>query len=120
MFDSKKAKHARSGKVAPRVFRERDGVREISVDRLTIADSQVLIKHHDQQRAPQRLHGWAQLSLQDAMGMNRQVLAAPLDGNPWHAEIIIPETDPTELADAQDQHALNLAMRSSWLERPSA
>jgi len=103
----------------PRVFRERDGVRQLSVDCLTVADRQALAEHHDLQRPPQRLQGWAQLSVENASKMDRRVIAAPIAGNPWHAEIVLPETEPTEFADAQDQHALNLAMLSIWVERPA-
>ena len=118
VFDSKKAKQAASGKTPPRVFRERDGVKELSVDRLSIADIPVLVSAHDSLRANQVIHGWAELSLDNAGKMNRSVRAAPLRSNPWHAEITLPDVNPLDLSEEQDQHALNLAMLASWRPRP--
>jgi hypothetical protein len=118
VFDTKKARQARSGKIAPRVFRERDGVLQISVDRLSLADRTRLAALHDIQRAPQILQGWAQISVENAVQMERHVIASPLPTNPWHAEIVLPTTDPNEAAEHQDQHALNLAMLAVWAERP--
>ncbi len=119
VFDSKKAKHASAGKIAPRIFRERDGICELSVDRLSIGDHTRLVEIHDQERLPQLFQGWAQVSLENAEKLSRKAVASPLPSNPWHAEIILPDVDATEFADMQDQHALNLAMAAVWIGRPS-
>ena len=120
VFDTKKAKHARAGKIQPRIFRERNGIGELSVDRLSYGNHTQIGALHDRERSPQRLFGWAQLSTEDARKNGRSVVARPIiPNNPYHAEIVLPQVDPSEMTEEQDQHALNLAMLSTWLPRPS-
>lgn len=117
VFDSRRARQARAGKIVPRIFRERDGVRELSVDRLSHADLVELAKLHNRQRAPQSLYGWAHLSAVDAAMDGRTIRPSPiLPDNPFHAEIVLPVNDELEISEEQDQHALNLAMSARWLQ----
>ncbi|MGU3543666.1 hypothetical protein [Methylobacterium sp. A52T] len=116
IFDSKKAKSAAKGTIPPKVFRERDGVRELSVDRLSIGDVGALIKTHDEERVGQSLQGWAVVTRSAACEMNRTVVGVVTPTNPWHAEIVLNfagDADPDE----QTQHAVNLANNAEWKAR---
>jgi hypothetical protein len=118
IFDSKKAKHARAGNISPRVFRERDGIKELSVDRLSFGAHSELSEIHDKERPGQSFQRWAKLSVQDATKNGREIFARPIvPTNPYHAEIVLPESPELEFGEEQDQHALNLAMLSVWLPR---
>ena len=120
VWDSKKAKQATAGKVHFRVFRERDGVRDLSVDRLSYGGLDSLAKLHDLERSPQMFQGWAIVSVEHACQLNRAVKPdAIVPENIYHALIILPDaTDEQEFIDAQTQHALNLAMAAHWQPRP--
>ena len=120
IFDSKKARQAQSGKVPPRVFRERTGVRELSMDRVSFGHLGEIAEAHDAERTTQQFHGWAELSARDATKHGRTVIAKPvLPTNPYHAEIVLPDVAVAEAGEEQDQHALSLAMASRWLPRPA-
>jgi hypothetical protein len=120
VWDSKKAKKAASGVIVPKIFREKDGTRELSVDRVSHGGLLELAGLHDGERSDQSFHGWASLSVERASAMNRKVEADPIrPQNPYHAFIILPDAENEEFVEAQTQHALNLAMASRWLPRPS-
>jgi hypothetical protein len=120
IFDSRKAKHAQRGKIPPSVFRERSGVRELSVDRLSFGGHDQISALHDAERSGQRFHGWATLKAADACRAGRIVEARPIETiNPYHAEIVLPEFIGPDIDEEQEQHALNLAMAATWLARPT-
>jgi hypothetical protein len=121
IFDSSKAKQAAKGLVPAKVFREKRGVRELSVDRLSLADEDALVHLHDAARDGQGFHGWATLKHGDASDMNRTVIAEKLPNNPWHAEIVLPPLPDHEEAQDEEQkaHSANLAKRANWKPRPA-
>ena len=112
VFDSDKAK----GKIFPKSFRERGGFAELSTDRVSIGDKKAIAEHHDQQRSPKTLKGWATLTRDAACSMGRSVIGCEVEGNPWHAHIVLPGTEPLSEED-QQQHALNLAKLAKWEAR---
>lgn len=61
--------------------------------------------------------GWAELSVLDASKENRRVLASPLEGNFWHADIVLPPEAETD-AEARKKHASFLAARAAWRSCP--
>lgn len=119
IFDSRKAKKAASGTVVPGIFRERDGVREISVDRLSFGNHQALADLHSSERSGQGFHGWAELLKSEAATEGRTVVASPIiPANMFHAEIVLPGDLKGDFDDDQNAHALALAMKATWLAKP--
>jgi hypothetical protein len=118
VWDSAKAKAAAKGKIAPKIFRENLGVRDLSVDRLSFDDAPVVLCHfHDRARQPQVFRGWAVLTCAAASSMGRSVIAQKLPGNDWHANIRLPaHFDGDEMED-QIAHSLNLANQATWRAR---
>jgi hypothetical protein len=119
IFDSRKAAQAGRGKIPPRAFRERIGIRELSVDRLAFGHHGEIAQIHDTERSGQQFYGWAKITVNDASGSGRKVIASPTGLNPYHAEIILPEMVDVDADEEQNQHALSLAMRAVWLPRPN-
>lgn len=117
VFDSSKAADAIKGKIHPKVFRERAGIKELSTDRLNFADKETLIDLHDTQRAPRQLQGWATITCAHASEMRRVVEANEVPGNPWHADIILPLSDDPDPIEEQKAHSLNLANLAKWQPR---
>src|SRR5882672_7876007 len=119
VWDSKKARNAASGNIHPRIFREKDGVKDLSVDRVGHGALIDQAKLHDTERSGQTFQGWAVLSVQAASNMGRSVIPDPIEpDNPYHALIVLPDAEKLEFIEAQQQHALNLAMAAHWLPRP--
>lgn len=114
VFDGRKARDASRGKIHPRIFKERNGVKSLSVDRLTIACIPQLVATHDSERADQNFHGWAVVSYPAATQMSRVVYGLQTDSNPWHAEIQLCASEAELLEEEQTEHALNLANNASW------
>jgi hypothetical protein len=119
VWDSKKARTAAvSGNIHWRIFREKDGVKDLSVDRISHGGLAGLATLHDTEREGQKFHGWASISFSNAAKMDRVVKPDPIEPiNPYHALIVLPEAEAVEFIEAQYQHALNLAMSASWLPR---
>lgn len=118
IFDSRRAKKAASGIILPNIFKERDGVREISVDRLSFGHHAQISKVHDTERFNQTFYGWAVLAAKEAAEQGRSVVASPVQDNPYHAEIVLPDAGRDDPVDDQNAHALSLAMRAKWMPRP--
>lgn len=119
-FSSGHAKRAQRGQVPARIFLEREGAIEISVDRLdhappaeaaAVADGNVAARN-------QTFYGWAVVSAQKAAANGRRVKASPKLDNPYHADIVLP-TSTAEDREEQIGHAQELADNSSWRERPA-
>ncbi len=123
VFSSQQARLSRQHGVPASVSRERDGHREISVDRLSLAPIDQAVKNGEaiaRARGPNRtFYGWAVIPAVDVRNAGCDVEAAPLaDGaNPYHANIILPDAAVTD-SSAQDQYAQRLAIKASWKERP--
>ena len=122
VFSSQQARLSRQHGVPVSVFRERDGHREISVDRLSVAPIDEAVKNGEaiaRARGPNRtFYGWAVIPAIDVRNTGCDVEAAPLaDGsNPYHANIILPKTAVVDSGE-QDQYAQRLAIKASWKER---
>ena len=63
-----------------------------------------------------RFYGWAVVSSEDALENGRLVNASPLESNPFHADIILPDL-AREMRDEQVRHAQELADASRWRDR---
>jgi hypothetical protein len=118
IFDGKKAAAAKKGKFHPRVFTERDGVKDLSVDRLSFGDLQVIAAIQDTERGT-HCHGWAVVSAASARQNGRTVISDRLDSNPYHALIVLPEAPtPEEFIAKQIEHGVELALAAQWRVRP--
>ncbi len=113
VFDRAKAKHP----ISPRVFRERLGVRELSVDRLCTADRSRLARLHAEARPGQAFHGWATLTVTQANSAGCAVVEDALPMNRWHALILI-SPEIADDVDRQNQLALALASMAAWEPTP--
>lgn len=121
VFSGRHARAAERGRVPLRVFQERRGHRAISVDRLTQATLAEAVANADAIAAARqngrRFYGWAALSVGDVLGIGCAVAATPYAGNPYHADILLPESVIDDWAE-QQQYALELAVRARWTPRP--
>jgi hypothetical protein len=78
----------------------------------------VIAKIQDKERGT-RCHGWAAVSAASARKNGRTAVSDRLDGNPYHALVILPEAPtPEEFVAAQREHGLELALAAQWRERP--
>ena len=104
------------------VFQERVKA-EISVDRLTHAPGELAVDLGDQRAADiasnRSFYGWAVIGASDATASGRKVLASPLPNcsNPYHADIVLPET--VNICNAKYEfHTQELADLAYWRPRP--
>ena len=120
VFSSNHAKRARREKIPVRVFLEREGVAEISVDRLDHAPRAEAVEIADSNAAAReaKFYGWAVILAQQADANRREARASPKLDNPYHADIVLPDS-AVEDRDEQISHAQELADNSSWRERPA-
>lgn len=63
-------------------------------------------------------YGWAAVSVRNAAVNGRQVRASPINGNRYHADIVLPDL-AEENRDEQTRHAQELADSANWRERPA-
>ena len=121
IFSSRHAKRSQRSGVPFNIFLERQGVGEISVDRLSHAPESeaVLIAEKVGRSRSQRFFGWAIVSAIQARLNDRKVVSSPLPDfdNPYHADILLPR-DAVEDRDEQTRHAKLLADASRWKEKP--
>jgi hypothetical protein len=121
IFDSKHVKHAKRGIVLPKVFLEKPGENEMSVDRLRYADLREAAATHTRLRT-RDCQGWAKLPLEQAALNGRQVRPDPIEPDRlYHAYILLPfaaSIKPEEAFVIQNTHAVELAMKAAWLEAP--
>jgi hypothetical protein len=73
VWDSKKAKRAATGNIHWKIFREKDGVSDLSVDRVSHGGLAELSALHDTERSGQDFQGWAALAVHRASQMRRTV-----------------------------------------------
>lgn len=121
VFDQSKAERARKdGTIPPRVFLERIGVWEISVDRLSFGGLGDIAAEHDRARG-RMCHGWASVTASNARKSERKVMSDPTDQSPYHALIVLPDLgeDDDDPGTTQREHAVELALAASWVERPA-
>lgn len=119
VFDSKHANHARKNNVPPKVFQERLGVRELSIDRLSYADLKAAAAVQTKLRE-RECRGWAVISGSVAFESGRTAVHDPIEPyQPYHAFILLPECPEAEAFNEQKKHAVEMAMRAQWQEAPS-
>ena len=118
-----------NGEIKPNAFalpRSTDNpttrARDISVDRFDYLDMETAVtlgQGRAQLRGPNRqLHGWAIILARNAAGEGRVVVSSPLEGNPAHADIILPEQATTD-EEERKFHQSALAEKSRWLKHPA-
>ena len=120
IFSSRQAKRARRTKPPKHVFLEREGVTEISVDRLDRAPPSWVVVIADSNAAARgaTFYGWAVVAARKAAANGRQVQASPKPDNPYHADIVLPALAAQD-QDERIRHAQELADNASWRGRPS-
>ncbi len=119
-----------NGKIKPNAFSpprsqenpcKRD--RDISVDRFDYLNMEGAVQL-GQSRAQQRgegrqLHRWAIISARMARREGREVVSSPLNGNPAHADIMLPELTTID-EEERKIHQTALAEGSRWLKYPAS
>lgn len=118
VFSSRHRDRARRSTVPYHVFLERFGQIKISVDRLDLASAEDAAAIGDRNAAWRRrtFYGWAVVGVEHAEANQRRVKATPLEDNPYHAEIVLPEVTGAVRAE-QVRHAQELADVSRWQDR---
>ena len=119
VFSGKAAERARR-KVPHRVFLTKARDTSISIDRLgmTALDDMAALADDASASRDGSFHGWACVTCKEAREGDRRVIASPVDGNPYHGEIVLPDRAATDRAE-QVRHAQELADASRWLDRPA-
>ena len=109
-----------------RAFLERWGKVEISVDRLDFAEPEEMAVLGDSVAASRSsvdrkvtFYGWLVIAAEYAGSSERQVIYTPQPDNPYHTDIILPDS-AAEDRDEQTRHAQELADASRWRERPDS
>ena len=107
---------ARRLKAVHRMFLPKRGEVSISVDRLNVAPQSDLtaLAHAASGSRDGPFCGWASIATEDACRNRRRVEASPVDGNPYHAEILLPSSAATDRGE-QVRHAHELADASCWV-----
>lgn len=119
VFSDRQAKRASRGRIALHVFREKRGEIRISVDRLDEMPSLEQAARIAAGIAAARnksFYGWAVVAAKTAASGGRKVTASPQPDNPFHADIILPDTASKD-KDEQTRHAQMLANASVWRAR---
>ena len=102
------------------MFLEKEGEARLSVDRLNVAPPAEALEIAEgvAESRNATFYGWAVVAAELAHTNGRQVFATPQLGNPYHADIVLP--DPAvEDREEQKRHAQELADSSIWRERDS-
>ena len=120
VFSSSSAKRAQRTRPPKHVFLEREGVTEISVDRLDHAppSKAVAIADGNATGRSATFYGWAVVTARKADANGRRVKPSPKLDNLYHADIVLPDL-AAEDQDERIRHAQELADNSSWRGRPS-
>ena len=120
VFSSRNAKRAKRSRVPAYVFLEKLGERKISVDRLSVAPLEDVVKISERVAAERgaSFYGWAIVAAKRIRENRREVIATPLSDNPYHADILLPKS-AVEDRENQQQHAQELADASRWKDRPN-
>ncbi len=121
IFSKKHAQRAQRTRVPLNVFLVQAGNAEISVDRLTFAaldNKATVIADETAAARNATFYGWAVVTAEKAGENGRRVIVTPRPerGNPYHADIILPEL-AGEDREEQKRHAQELADASRWRER---
>lgn len=117
VFSSSRRDRARRGNIPFHTFLERLGKQEISVDRLDYAPEIEAIKIANDVAAARNaeFYGWAVVVAELVRTNGRVVNATPREGNPYHADIVLPSPADQD-REEQKQHAKDLADMAEWRE----
>ena len=117
---SRDAPRGQRTRVSLYAFLPRAGETKISVDRLSAAPSDEALAIAEARDATRgrTFYGWAVVPAEAAGDNGRWVDASPMPGNPYHADIILPQSIAHD-RDAQKRHAQELADSSSWRGVPA-
>ena len=121
VFSARRARRARRSGVRPDVFMLDAGERRMSVDRLTgtpWCELGAIARSASASRTG-ALQGWASVVAETARLDGREAVASPVDGNPYHADIVLPEGAEAD-RDVRLFHAQQLAAASGWREPSGA
>ena len=122
IFSRRNARRAERSRAPYNVFLEKVGQTDISVDRLSIAPEKEAVAIADNVGAartpPADCYGWAVVTAEEARRSEREAIASPLNTNPYHADIRLPDLT-AEDREEQKRHAQELADVSRWRERPN-
>ena len=123
VFSCKAAKKAARNRVPFSVFLENTGVKELSVDRLTVAEAEpegmaevvadALQTAASRKTPPNVFCGWAVVNAEAVRETGGQAKDSPLPSNRYHADVILPDAK-MESRDAQRGYATTLAGKSFW------
>ncbi len=125
VFSLSIARQAARNRVPRRVFEERPGTKELSVDRLTVAGdigiavivADALAAAASRPQPPNTFSGWAVVDAGKVRYAGCGVIDSPTSTSPYHADIVLPDA-AMESADAQRQYATTLAGMSRWRPWP--
>ena len=121
-FSSKEEKQARSGHIRYTIFLEKEGNNLLSVDRFGFCSEAKLTDIQDKnaelrsktELKQRSFYGWAKITAIIARKNRRTVQSTPLESNPYHADINLPEGIDR---DDQKEHAKELASNAEWTPR---
>ena len=121
VFSTNNAKRAKRSRIPAHVFLEKPGEPKISVDKLSVAPLDEVVKIAEGVAVVRgaTFYGWAIVAAERIRENGRQVVATPLPDNPYHADILLPES-AAEDREKQQRHAQELADASRWQDRPNA
>lgn len=127
VFSRSEARRAARGRIQPKVFLERPGVRKLSVDRLTRAEAAAELAEvvedaktaaANRQLPPNIFCGWAVVNVEAVIRASCSVTDSPLPNNRYHANIVLPDS-AMENDEAQRGYATTLAGKAKWKPCPS-
>lgn len=121
IYNDRDFRRLQKGQPVPRLFKEKDGVSELSVDRLSHDSIRAVAEVASKGSASRGgiFWGWAALSVSEAQNSGRIVLETPFLDNPYHADIVIPLRGGDDDRDIQFAHANQLAANAVLVVSPS-
>lgn len=103
-------------KITYRLFYDNRAKEKLSVDRIDLPSSiSVLIEICNKtvkDRGASGFYGWAVMTAKEASIDGRKVLSSPLDDNPYHANIVLPDSAINDQDERKD-HAKKLADKAT-------
>ena len=123
IFSRSAAKDAARNRIPFHIFLEKIGIKDLSVDRLTVAETEqegmaevvadALQAAASRENPPNVFCGWAVVNAEAVKGTGGLAKESPLPNNRYHADVIFPEAS-MESEDAQKGYATTLAGMSCW------
>ena len=108
-------KSAKRSRIPLHAFLPPKGETNISVDRLSVAplnEALAIAEARDTARG-RTFYGWVVVTAESAGENGRRAVASPMPDNPYHADIVLPQSVAQD-RDSQKLHAQELADFSSW------